>query len=102
MVFPFGDVNYTLVTKEGKIVLPKALQKKGITWYHQEHMHPGETRMELTMGQHYTWKGMRTTIQAVCSKCASCQLMKAKHRKLGHLPEKNAEEIPWERLCIDL
>jgi hypothetical protein len=65
-------------------------------------MHPGEMRMELPMGQHYTWKGMHTTIQAVCSRCASCQLMKAKYRKLGHLPEKNAEEIPWERLCIDL
>jgi hypothetical protein len=34
IVFPFGDVSYTLVTKEGKIVLSKALQKKGVTWYY--------------------------------------------------------------------
>jgi hypothetical protein len=27
---------------------------------------------------------------------------KPKVRRLGHLPAKTPEEIPWERLCIDL
>ena len=65
-------------------------------------MHPGETRTELTIGQHYTWKGMRKTVQSVCQRCKACQLNKPKLCKLGHLPPKTAEEIPWERLCIDL
>ena len=65
-------------------------------------MHPGTTRTELTMSQHYTWKGMRTTIKNVCQTCQLCQMHKPKVRRVGHLPPKTPEEIPWERLCIDL
>ena len=101
-VFPSGDKDYTLVTRGGKICLPKALQKRAVEWYHEVLMHPGETRTELTIGQHYCWKGMRNTVQAVCSKCQQCQMHKKDLRKLGHLPPKTQEEIPWERLCIDL
>ena len=101
-VYPSGDKSYTLVTKEDKIVLPKAMQKKAVEWYHAVLMHPGETRTELTMAQHFCWKGMRKTVTSVCKKCASCQLHKPDQRKLGHLPEKTVEEIPWDTLCIDL
>ena len=100
--FRRGDKTYSLVTKEGKIVLPRGMQKKVVEWYHGVLMHPGETRTELTIGQHYTWKGMRKTVQSVCQRCKACQLNKPKLRKLGHVPPKTAEEIPWERLCIDL
>ena len=101
-VYPSGDRQFTLITKGNKIVLPKALQKKGVEWYHEMLMHPGETRTELTMGQHYCWKGMRKTVEDVCKKCAQCQLTKPKLKRLGHLPPKTVEETPWERLCIDL
>ena len=100
--FHRGDKTYDLVVKEDKIVLPKALQKRATEWYHAMLMHPGETRTELTMGQHFTWKKMRSTVQGVCQRCKACQLNKPKLRKLGHLPPKIPEEIPWERLCIDL
>jgi transposase InsO family protein len=100
--FPFGDTKVTLITTNNKIVLPKSLQHKVVQWYHTTLMHPGETRTELTVGQHYTWTGIRRTIQTVCQRCPSCQLTKPKFIKYGHLPPKRAEEIPWERLCIDL
>ena len=100
--FRRGDKTYELVTKENKIVLPTSMQKRATEWYHAVLMHPGETRTELTMGQHYTWKGMRNTVRQVCQRCQSCQLNKPKLRKLGHLPPKIPEETPWERLCIDL
>jgi len=45
---------------------------------------------------------MRATVQWVCCRCQSCQLNKPKPTKLGHLPEKEAEMVPWERVCIDL
>jgi hypothetical protein len=54
------------------------------------------------MGQHYTWRGIRKTVEDVCQKCVMCQLHKPKIKRLGHLPAKTPEEIPWERLCIDL
>ena len=67
-----GDHSYELVTCEDCIVLPKALQKKAVEWYHAMLLHPGETRMEITMAQHYTWKGMHKTVQSVCSRCQAC------------------------------
>ena len=100
--FPFGDTEFRLITKEDKIVIPKSLQVKAVKYYHQTLCHPGETRTELTMGQHYTWMGMRKTVEKVCKYCRTCQLNKSKLRAMGHLPPKTAEEIPWERLCIDL
>ena len=30
------------------------------------------------------------------------QLNKSKCTKLGHIPEKQAEAIPWQTVCIDL
>ena len=42
-VYPSGEKKFTLVTKNGKIVLPTALQKQGVQWYHEALMHPGET-----------------------------------------------------------
>ena len=96
-------MHYDLVVREDKIVLPKALQKRATEWYHAVlTMHPGETRTELTMGQHFTWSKMCSTVQQVCQCCKACQLNKPKLRKLGHLPPKIPEEIPSERLCIDL
>ena len=78
------------------------MQKKAVEWYHGVLMHPGETRTELTVTQHYCWIGMHDTVTRVCQKCASCQLFKTDQRKLGHLPEKTPEMIPWDKLCIDL
>ena len=98
----FGDKSYDLITWKDRIALPKALQKKAVQWYHQTLCHPGETRTRLTMEQHYYWKGMNNTVVDVCSKCPTCQLTKKSSQKLGHLPPKKAEVIPWETLCIDL
>ena len=34
---------------------------------------------------------------------STCQLNKRKtSKKFGHLPEKEAEAIPWDKMCIDL
>jgi hypothetical protein len=52
--FPFGDQRYMLVTKDDKIVIPKALQHKAVQYYHCTLCHPGEQRTELTLSQHYT------------------------------------------------
>ena len=66
-------------------------------------MHPGESRTEATIAQHYYWKGMREMVQRSCRKCALCQITKAKTQKKGQIPVKeNVEVRPWHTLCIDL
>jgi Integrase zinc binding domain len=101
--FQFGNRKYTLLTYHNKIVLPKSLQTKAVHWYYTTLLHPGEKRTLLTMGQHFTWPGMQNTVKNICQQCPLCQLHnKPKNVHYGHLPPKQAEEILWERLCIDL
>ncbi len=36
------------------------------------------------------------------SKCPTCQKQKKSYKKYGKLPPKEAEDKPWERVCMDL
>ena len=73
-----------------------------VEWYHNHLCHPGKTRTQQTIRQHFTWKNLRETVHDVCSKCHTCQLCKRNKNKYGKLPEKQAEHVPWETLCVDL
>lgn len=59
----FAGKSFTLVTREGKIVLPKSLTKRAMEWYCNNICHPRETRTELTIGQHYCFPGMRNLVK---------------------------------------
>ena len=53
--FHGGGRSFKLIcNKENKIVMPKALQLRAVHWYHNVLCHPGETRTELTIKQHFT------------------------------------------------
>ena len=58
--------------------------------------------MELTIGQHYTWKGLRRTVQRVCKACTTCKEAKHGAKKYGIVPPKKADVLPWHTVCIDL
>jgi hypothetical protein len=45
---------------------------------------------------------MREQIMNDISTCAICQTQKKQSKKYGLLPEKEAEAMPWDRLCVDL
>ncbi|MFM7543288.1 MAG: RNase H-like domain-containing protein [Ignavibacteria bacterium] len=96
-----GKVRQLLVEND-KIIVPTSLQKPIVEWYHNLLCHPGETRMENTVSQHLTWKGLRKTVHEVCTKCDVCQRTKRTKKKYGHLPAKEAEAMPWDKLCVDL
>ena len=63
--------------------------------------HPGETRTEHTLRQHFDWKGLCTTIHEVCKKCPTLQSAKTTNHKYGKLPHKQDEINPWDTLCVD-
>jgi transposase InsO family protein len=100
--FRGGDKAHQLICHNGKIVLPTSLQLKTVEWYHNTLCHPGETRTELTIRQHFDWKGLRATVHSVCKKCGTCQKAKVTNQKYGKLPPKEAEANPWDTLCVDL
>ena len=100
--FHGGGKTRELVCYNGLIVIPKTLKKKVVEWYHTTLCHPGETRTEQTIRQHFYWKNLREDVHNTCSKCPTCQKTKRTYKKYGHLPEKEAEAIPWDKLCVDL
>ena len=100
--FRGGGKVRTVLCLNDKILVPKSLQQRIVQWYHTTLCHPGETRTEQTIRQHFTWKGLREHVHEICSKCSICQKTKKTSKKYGHLPEKEAECHPWEKLCVDL
>ena len=93
---------YSLICFNDRIVVPEPLQKRIVEWYHTTLCHPGETRTELTVSQHFYWKNLRKTVHDVCSKCDACQRLKRGKKAYGKLPPKEAEATPWDTLCVDL
>jgi hypothetical protein len=91
-----------LICYKNKIVIPALLQKHVIMWYHTTLCHPGINRTEETIGQHLWWPKMRNHITNYVRICPLCQRNKKRLKKYGFLPPKDAEAIPWDKLCIDL
>ena len=100
--FTHSDYSYDLVTRDGKIVIPKSMEQEVTEWYHEHLLHPGEKRLELTLRQHFTFIGLGPKVTKVCKACAVCRSLKAQRKKYGKLPPKEPETIPWHTLCIDL
>ena len=100
--FHGGGKSRMLVCYKDKIVVPKLIQKHVITWYHNILCHPGINRTEESIGQHLWWPKMRDQITQFVQSCPTCQKNKRKQKKYGHLPPKEAEAIPWDKMCIDL
>ena len=78
------------------------MQKRVVEWYHNRLLHPGHTRTEETISQHLWWPKLREHVREHVKTCATCQKNKRKRANYGHLPPKEAEIIPWDRMCIDL
>jgi hypothetical protein len=66
------DITY-VVCKDGKMIIPKPLQRRAVLWYHHYLHHPGHTQLEETMKASMYWKGMRTTIWSLTKSCKTCQ-----------------------------
>jgi RNase H-like domain found in reverse transcriptase/Integrase zinc binding domain/Reverse transcriptase (RNA-dependent DNA polymerase) len=91
--FKHSDKEYKLVTRDDKIVIPKSLERKVTKWYHEHLLHPGETRLELTLKQHFTFIGLKPMCVKVCKACNVCRTLKANHKKYGKVPPKAEPEL---------
>ena len=83
-----GGKERTLITRNDKIVVPKILQKRVITWYHDTLCHPGVNRTEETIKQHLWWPNMRDEITDYVSRCPTCQKNK-NQKKIRPAPRKS-------------
>jgi hypothetical protein len=92
----------SIVCKNGRMVIPKPLQRRAVLWFHHYLQHPGHTHLEETMQARMYWKGMQTTIWSIKKSCKACQVNKKWKLKYGHLPPKTVITTPWRMLCVDL
>ena len=81
MAFHGGGKAQELICRDGKILIPTALQNRVPAWYHVNLCHPGETRTDQTIRQHFWWLSIRKDVHEVCSKCPTCQLHKKSSKK---------------------
>ena len=94
--------NIYVFCKDGKVVIPKSLQKRAVCWYHHYLQHPGNTRLEETLRAVMYWTNLRQTVRSHVKNCKSCQINKKQSKKYGKLPTKMVVTTPWEALCVDL
>ncbi len=91
-----------VLCKNGKLIIPKSLRHRAVSWYHHYLQHPGHSHLEETMRSMMYWKGMCTTIWRYIKTCRSCQVNKRHSQKYGHLPPKLVIVTPWRVLCVVL
>ncbi len=94
--------NTHVVCKDGRIIIPKLLQRRAVLWFHHYMQQPGHTHLEETMKATIYWKGMHTSIWSITKLCKACQVNKKQELQYRHLPLKTAKIVPWKALCVDL
>ena len=52
--------------------------------------------------QHFYWTDIRNDIRREVINCDTYQLTKRSNKKYGKFPAKLADEIPWNKLYVDL
>ena len=59
-------------------------------------------RAEATILQHLYQPDIINAVRIEVNNCETCQLTKLSNKKYGKLPAKLYEEIPWNKLYVDL
>ena len=65
-------------------------------------LHPGMDRTGAIILQHLYWPDIRYAIRKEVTICDTCQRTKQSNKKYGRLPAKLAEEILWNKTCVDI
>ena len=84
-----------------RIIVPQALTKRLLEWYHTNLVHPGVERLYNTLRQHFTWPNMLEDIRQYTKKCGPCQKGKRGLRGYGKIPMKDVETAPWKDVAVD-
>ena len=97
-----SNIDFNLITCKDKIVVPSKLQSYVLHWYHMYLLHPRMDRTELMVCQHFYWLNIRDAVRKEVNNCDTFQHKKLSNKKYGTFPDKLAEEIPWNKLFVDI
>ncbi len=70
-----------VLTIEGKVWVPKAMQERIVEWYHCNLQHAGINRTVNSIGQVFDWTGLHPMVEKYVNSCDSCQRNKATNKK---------------------
>ncbi len=73
-----GDV----LTIDGKVWVPKLMQKRIVKWYHCNLQHAGIYQTINSIGQVFDWKGLCPMVEKFVTSCDSCQHNKTIKQKI--------------------
>ena len=90
------------VDNQWKIVLPQALTKDTIKWYHVVLGHCGVNRLISSLRAHLWIPHLKEQVTDFVSHCDHCQRYKFPGPGYGELPPWNDVAIPWEEVSVDL
>ena len=96
------DININLITCEDKIVILSILQSYVLHWYYTYLLHTVMNITEVTIHQNLYCPGMRKYVCKEVKHCDTFQDTKQSNIKHGKLTAKEAEEIPRNKLCMDI
>eukprot|EP00957_Ditylum_brightwellii_P118633 9048583-Ditylum_brightwellii.AAC.1 len=48
------------------------------------------------------WPDLRVTVRQHVKSCKCCQFGKRRKQKYGHVPPKIADQVSWQKVCVDL
>ena len=54
------------------------------------------------MRHYFYWPNIRDAVRREVTNCDTCQRTKRSNKKWGKLPAKETEEIPCNKLCVNL
>ncbi|KAJ0391230.1 hypothetical protein P43SY_008411 [Pythium insidiosum] len=95
----------TLVTYQGRVLIPESLREDLISWYHHNLGHPGAERQFKTMQPTFYWPGMEASIKQHTSKCITCKRAKLKggRQAYAQVPLRTMKHVdPWDVVHVDL
>ena len=93
--------NLSLIACMDKTAIPSIHQSYVLHWYHTYLLHPVLDRTETMIWQHLYWPNIRYAIRKKVKIVTFVNLQKDQI-KYGKLPAKLSEEIPWNKLCVDI
>ena len=89
--------NVQLYFYKNKIVIPKSLVSRIISWYHSSLCHPGAQRTFRTINMHFYAPNLDRTVREFVRKCPDCAVAKRTLPKYGKLPlPVDTIFSPWE------
>ena len=85
-----------------KILLPTAMLRPTVDWYHEATVHStGMDRLEALLRRHYWHPNLRQVVRDVISRCPICPQVRQNHMPHGQLAPRNAPILPWHEVHID-